>query len=63
MGRTHFHLVAQHLLSAGGVVSGMRRDAEVAFMIDARRARVVGGLKFWRSVNGVILTEGDGGEG
>ncbi|KAA8905730.1 phosphotransferase 1 [Sphaerosporella brunnea] len=40
-------------------LSGMRRDAEVVFIIDARRAAEHGGCKFWRSANGVILTEGN----
>ncbi|KAA8895620.1 phosphotransferase 1 [Sphaerosporella brunnea] len=41
------------------VLSGMRRDADVVFVIDARRAAEHGGCKFWRSANGVILTEGN----
>jgi 2'-phosphotransferase len=42
-----------------GALSGMRRDAEVVFVIDARRAAEHGSCKFWRSSNGVVLTEGN----
>jgi len=62
MRRTHIHLAAADALAegaGGGVISGMRRDAEVVFLIDARRARDQGGLKFWKSANEVVLTEGD----
>lgn len=58
MGRTHVHC------STGtpeeGVLSGMRKDAEVLVEIDVERSVREGGLKWWRSENGVLLTEGDG---
>ncbi|KAI5853462.1 KptA family-domain-containing protein [Tricharina praecox] len=60
--RTHVHLTTPSSLTSlesGSAVSGMRKDAEVVFHIDARAARDRGGLKFWRSANGVLLTEGD----
>ena len=41
------------------VVSGMRRDASVLVWVDVQRSISDGGLKWWRSANGVILTEGD----
>ncbi|MCJ1284096.1 hypothetical protein MMC26_003427 [Xylographa opegraphella] len=41
------------------VISGMRRDASVLVWVDVRRSIADGGLKWWRSANGVILTEGD----
>ncbi|KAL3474198.1 KptA family-domain-containing protein [Aspergillus californicus] len=41
----------------GKVISGMRRDAQVLVYIDIRRA-LAGGCPFWRSENGVILSEG-----
>ncbi|MCJ1401168.1 hypothetical protein MMC11_004380 [Xylographa trunciseda] len=41
------------------VISGMRRDASVLIWVDVRRSISDGGLKWWRSANGVILTEGD----
>ncbi|KAL4890773.1 KptA family-domain-containing protein [Aspergillus ambiguus] len=40
-----------------GVISGMRRDAQVLIYIDLRRA-LAAGCPFWRSENGVILSEG-----
>ncbi|KAE8349859.1 KptA family-domain-containing protein [Aspergillus coremiiformis] len=39
------------------VISGMRRDAQVLIYIDLRRA-LAAGVPFWRSENGVILSEG-----
>lgn len=45
-----------------GVISGMRRDAQVLIYIDLKRA-LAAGCPFWRSENGVILSEGmDTGE-
>ncbi|KAL4775628.1 KptA family-domain-containing protein [Aspergillus nidulans var. acristatus] len=43
--------------SHGKVISGMRADAAVLIYIDIRRA-LAGGCPFWRSENGVILSEG-----
>ena len=43
------------------VVSGMRRTANVLIWVDVRRSMEEAGLKWWRSANGVILTEGDEG--
>ena len=39
------------------VISGMRRDAQVLIYIDIRKA-LAAGVPFWRSENGVILSEG-----
>jgi 2'-phosphotransferase len=39
------------------VISGMRGDAQVLIYIDLRRA-LEAGCPFWRSENGVILSEG-----
>jgi 2'-phosphotransferase len=69
MGRTHIHLsplaAYQEFSEKGagkdgkeGALSGMRRDADVVFVVDARKAAVEGGCRFWRSENGVVLTEG-----
>lgn len=56
MGRNHIHC------SAGtpeeGVVSGMRRDAQLLIEIDVQQS-LEEGIKWWLSDNGVILTEGD----
>ncbi|KAL2833204.1 KptA family-domain-containing protein [Aspergillus pseudoustus] len=43
--------------SAAKVISGMRGDAQVLIYIDLRRA-LEAGCPFWRSENGVILSEG-----
>lgn len=39
------------------VISGMRRDAQVLVYLDVRKA-LAAGCPFWRSENGVILSEG-----
>lgn len=44
-------------LDDGRVISGMRRDAQVLIYIDLRKA-LEAGCPFWRSENGVILSEG-----
>lgn len=56
MSRNHIHLQAAETT----VISGMRADAEVLVFVDVARAVEEGGLKFWRSANEVVLTEGDG---
>ncbi|KAL5343330.1 KptA family-domain-containing protein [Aspergillus crustosus] len=43
--------------SGGKVISGMRQDAQVLVYIDIKRA-LAAGCPFWRSENGVILSEG-----
>lgn len=40
------------------VISGMRNSSTVLIYLDIQRA-LAGGIKFWRSENNVILTEGD----
>jgi 2'-phosphotransferase len=40
------------------VVSGMRKSSSVLIFIDIKKA-LEAGIKFWRSANGVILTEGN----
>ncbi|KAJ5684422.1 uncharacterized protein N7477_000767 [Penicillium maclennaniae] len=72
MGRNHVHfatgpslesvLVAQkedvqRIESKDQVISGMRRDAQVLIYIDLKKA-LAAGCPFWRSENGVILSEG-----
>ena len=55
MGRNHVHC------SVGtpeeGVVSGMRKDAELVIEIDVER-RLQEGIQWWKSDNGVVLSEG-----
>lgn len=46
--------------SAQKVVSGMRNTANVMVWVDVKRSMQEGGLKWWKSANGVVLTEGDG---
>lgn len=41
------------------VISGMRASARVLVWVDVRRSAQSGGLVWWRSANGVVLTEGD----
>ena len=41
------------------VISGMRANATVLIWVDVARSMDEGGMKWWRSDNGVILTEGD----
>ena len=52
------------LMDDSKVVSGMRRDAQILIYIDIRKAlRQEDGMKWWRSENGVVLTEGNGADG
>lgn len=44
-------------LNDGQVISGMRKDAQVLIYADLKRA-LAAGCPFWRSENGVILSEG-----
>lgn len=73
MGRNHVHFATGPALDAvlrpdgsaertplqddGKVISGMRRDAQVLIYIDLKKA-MEAGCPFWRSENGVILSEG-----
>ncbi|KKZ58456.1 hypothetical protein EMCG_00947 [[Emmonsia] crescens] len=41
----------------GGVISGMRADAQILIYVDLKKA-LEAGVPFWRSENGVILSEG-----
>ncbi len=61
MGRNHVHF-AIGLPSESGVISGMRKSAEVYIYIDSARA-MAEGIVFFKSSNGVILTAGLGPEG
>ncbi|KAL8843948.1 MAG: hypothetical protein Q9176_001643 [Flavoplaca citrina] len=47
---------------AGGkeqVISGMRTSADHLVWVDVKCSAAEGGLKWWKSANGVVLTEGD----
>lgn len=56
MGRNHIHCSTGTLEE--GVVSGMRKDAQLLIEIDMEKS-LAAGIKWWLSDNGVILTEGD----
>lgn len=55
MGRTHIHFAADH--PQNKVLSGMRRNVEVAVYLDVQQA-LDAGMALYRSDNGVLLTEG-----
>ncbi|KAK2849018.1 hypothetical protein Q5P01_008852 [Channa striata] len=57
MKRTHIHL-ASGLPGEDGVISGMRKDCDLAVFIDIPKA-LSDGIKFFWSENGVLLTTGD----
>jgi 2'-phosphotransferase len=51
-------------MSHSGVISGMRRDAQILIFVDLRKSlQQQESMKWWRSENGVILTEGEGEDG
>lgn len=41
------------------IISGMRANATVLIWVDVERSLAAGALQWWRSANGVVLTEGD----
>ncbi|XP_051276980.1 tRNA 2'-phosphotransferase 1 isoform X2 [Dicentrarchus labrax] len=57
MKRTHIHL-APGLLGEDGVISGMRKDCDLAVYIDVPKA-LADGIEFFWSENGVLLTAGN----
>lgn len=56
MGRLHIHLSKGTLGSK--VTSGVRNNVEIYIFIDLAKA-LTGGIKFYESENGVILTAGN----
>ncbi|PQE16074.1 hypothetical protein CJF32_00004966 [Rutstroemia sp. NJR-2017a WRK4] len=61
MGRNHVHFGTGLPEEKGGVVSGMRGDAELLIYVDLKRClEEEPEMKWWMSENGVVLTEGDG---
>ena len=61
MSRHHVHL-AKGLLREEGVISGMRRNAELFIWVNVHEA-IKGGLTFYESANSVILCSGKNGDG
>ncbi|XP_005806587.1 tRNA 2'-phosphotransferase 1 [Xiphophorus maculatus] len=57
MNRTHIHL-STGLPGEDGIISGMRKNCDLAVFIDVPRALADGTEFFW-SENGVLLTAGD----
>lgn len=57
MKRTHIHL-APGLPGEEGVISGMRKDCDLAIFIDVTKA-LSDGIEFFWSDNGVLLTPGN----
>lgn len=55
------HEVADEESAAGSkkVISGMRSDAELLMFVDVEQSLRDGGIEWWLSSNGVVLTEGD----
>lgn len=47
------------VVDAEPVISGMRKSASIMIWVDLVQSAEQGGLKWWKSDNGVILTEGD----
>lgn len=61
MNRNHIHF-ASGLPSDGGVISGMRKSSQVYIYVDVQKC-IDDGIQFYKSSNGVILTEGRNGGG
>jgi 2'-phosphotransferase len=56
MSRNHIHLAQG--IAGGNIVSGMRNSSQIYIYIDIELA-ISAGIKFFLSVNGVVLTAGD----
>jgi 2'-phosphotransferase len=61
MNRNHIHF-ATGLIGEDGVISGMRYSCTVLIYLDLDKA-LKDGITFFKSENGVVLTEGVNGEG
>ncbi|KAK4242638.1 KptA family-domain-containing protein, partial [Achaetomium macrosporum] len=60
MGRNHVHFsTGLPDDTEAGVISGMRRDAELLIYVDVEASMREEGIKWWMSDNGVVLTEGN----
>jgi 2'-phosphotransferase len=59
MGRNHIHFSTGLPEDKQGVISGMRGDVEILIYVDIQKSLEDGGVLWWISENGVVLTEGD----
>jgi 2'-phosphotransferase len=59
MSRNHIHFGTGLPEDKQGVISGMRGDAELLIYVDIKKSLEDGGILWWISENGVVLTEGD----
>ncbi|TVY85559.1 tRNA 2'-phosphotransferase [Lachnellula suecica] len=59
MTRNHIHMSTGLPEDKQGVISGMRKDAEVLIYVDIQKSLKDGDILWWISENGVVLTEGD----
>ncbi len=59
MGRNQIHFSTGLPEDTQGVISGMRSDAEILIYVDIKKSLEDGGVLWWLSENGVVLTEGD----
>ncbi|PMD58105.1 uncharacterized protein K444DRAFT_614354 [Hyaloscypha bicolor E] len=59
MSRNHIHFSTGLPEEKQGVISGMRNDAELLIYVDIKKSLEDGGVLWWISENGVLLTEGD----
>jgi 2'-phosphotransferase len=57
MNRKHMHFARAD--PGKKILSGFRYDAELLIGVDAAKAMEKGGIAFWESSNGVVLTEGN----
>ncbi|KAL2752536.1 hypothetical protein ACRALDRAFT_1072447 [Sodiomyces alcalophilus JCM 7366] len=59
MSRNHVHFATALPEDTAREVSGMRRDSELLVHVDVEASLREGGISWWISENGVVLTEGD----
>lgn len=59
MSRNHVHFATALPEDTAREVSGIRRDSELLVYVDVEASLREGGISWWISENGVVLTEGD----